>query len=352
MPLPASSDDLQVFLTAEGWGGAVRKMIAGDSAQRFYSRLIRADGRTAIVLQAPPDHSPDVTPGHKIGDFLRIGAALRGIGIVTPEIYATDVQKGFLLLEDFGDLSFKRAFDGGADPKEMYGLAVDVLRRMQSVDVVAELPDYYASHVHKGRRRIVDWYLPAVRRDFVPVGAVESYLAVWDSIEKSLPPCPQGFLHIDYHVENLMFLPDRDGLARCGVLDFQGAMRGALPYDLGNLLEDARIDVAPDLRRAMLERYCETMSTAEREIFTAWYRVVTTQFHCRVIGQFIRLALVNGKTQYLKHIPRVAGYLQEGLQHPLLAPMQEWFAKEGVDFTSPPRIDLETLKHFIAKDAF
>jgi len=323
------------FLARHGWGDAQISAVGEDCAFRRYMRLQKGK-QSAVLMEAVPDGHAIATPGHSLSDFVRIGAALRDFGLHTPRIYEADEENGYLLLEDFGDVSFKAALARGVDQKELYGLATDVLRHLAQGPQRLDLPDYYAGHVHTGRRRIVDWYMPTVRGTKNPDGLVEDYLAVWDSIEVELPPCPQGFLHGDFHVENLMWLPDGAGLDRCGVLDFQGAMQGPLPYDLANLLEDVRIDVPEDQRAAMLARYCAGMSADARAGFTCWYRVLATQFHCRVAGQFIRLAIRDGKTRYLQYLPRVAGYMRAGLEDPVLAPLKAWFDAQGMDFLSVP----------------
>lgn len=339
------------FLDRHGWGEAQISPVGEDCAFRRYVRLKRGD-ETVLLMEAVPDGETIATPGHSLHDFVRIGAYLRSIGLHTPQIYEADEKNGYLLLEDFGDVSFKAALAGGADKKELYGLAVDVLAHLRAHADAIELPDYYASHVHTGRRRIVDWYIPALRGAGNPDGLAEEYLAVWDGIEKSLPPCPRGFMHIDYHVENLMWLPHAHQLTRCGLLDFQGAMVGPLPYDLANLLEDARADVPPEVRSAMRARYCVGMNPFEKENFENWYRILATQFHCRVAGQFIRLALKDGKTRYLAHLPRVQGYLREGLEHPVLKPLKSWFSAQKVDFSTVPDIGVKPVTCHIRPDAF
>ena len=351
------TDARAAFLARIGWGGAALSPVGEDCAFRRYFRLRWGEGegeRTAILMESVPDGSAIATPGHNMLDFVRIGAYLRALGLQAPEVYEADELQGYILLEDFGDTSFKQALAQGVDRVVLYGLATDVLsalRRLAGPDDI-DLPRYYKSHVHTGRRRVVDWYMPAARGRKNPDGLAEEYLAVWDSIERKLPPAPVGFLHIDYHFENLMWMPTQKNLARCGILDFQGAMSGPIPYDLANLLEDARVDVSADLRTAMLDRYCADMPASERAIFLSWYRVLASQFHCRVIGQFIRLAVRDGKTRYLPHIPRVAGYLRAGLEDPLLAPLKKWFAGQGVDFSATGGFDPARVKAFIREDAF
>lgn len=335
------------FLQKNGFAQAKLDIIGSDMASRRYFRIQKDDGKTVLLMESVPDNSPLATPGHKLSDFIRISAYLRGIGVSTPEVFQADEADGYLLLEDFGDVSFKVALELGMAGREaLYESATDILiwlrKNAKADDVV--LPDYYKSHVHTGRRRLIDWYVPAARGQTNPDGLVEDYLKVWDSIEQSLPPVPEGFLHIDFHFENLMYPK--------GVLDFQGAMKGPIPYDLANLLEDARMDVPTDLRDRMMERYCEGMSADEKTNFHNWYRVLATQFHCRVMGQFIRLAVQGGKPRYLDMIPRVAGYVREGLKDPVLKPLADWFAVQKIDFAKVDRFDANAIRPNIRPDAF
>jgi aminoglycoside/choline kinase family phosphotransferase len=341
------------FLERHAWHEAEMTPIGDDSAFRRYFRLRKGD-YAIVLMEAVPDNESFATPGHSLRDFGRIGAYLRAIGVNAPHLYAVDEANGYMLLDNFGDTSFKIAAGQGADKNELYGLAVDVLRhlRQNAAPGAIALPDYYASHVHTGRRRIVDWYMPALRGVQNQDGIADSYLAVWNEVEAALPSCSRGFLHIDYHFENLMWLPENEGLSRVGVLDFQGAMIGPLPYDLANLLEDVRVDVPEDLRWMMLARYCDGMTGPEMEAFENWYRVLATQFHCRIAGQFIRLAVRDGKDRYLQHLPRVARYLREGLEHPVLKPLKEWFGVHGVSFTAVPAVDISRLSRLIRPDAF
>lgn len=342
------------FLVSTGWGDHKPAPVGEDAAYRRYFRLTHATGRTAILMEAVPDGGAYPTPGHNMSDYMRITTYLRSLGLMTPAVYDGDLEEGYLLLQDFGNTSFKAALDQGVDRQTLYAVATDILKylRLQAHDGDIELPDYYASHVHTGRRRLVDWFVPAQKGEVNSDGLVEEYLSVWNEIEKSIPPVPQGFLHIDYHFENLMWMPDKEGLSRCGILDFQGAMRGPLPYDLANLLEDARVDVPPELRREMLDRYCEGMTATEEAQFRDAYRVLATQFHCRVMGQFIRLAVRDGKPRYLQYLPRVAGYIRDALNDPVLVPLKEWLIKNQIDVTRPVDLDPVVIRNFIRPDAF
>ncbi len=338
------AENRAAFLRAHVSDHCTLALVAQDWASRRYFRVHKENGQTVILMEAIPDHTGAFTPGHKISDFIRIDRALHQSGINVPEIFAMDEYEGYVLLEDFGDLNAYDLLERGGDAHAVYTKATDILISLRdTVDADAlSLPDYYTGHVHKGRQRLVDWYMPATRRAVNPDGLVESYLAAWEAVERSLPPCPAGFVHGDFHIQNLMATPS----GALGVLDFQGAMRGPMPYDLANLLEDIRRDVPRDIRAAMIARY------AGDETFMQWYRVVATQFHCRILGQTLRLAIAGNRPDFLKYIPRVQGYIKAALSDPVLLPLAQWMKDENVDLDAAGCFDPEFARPFIRPDAF
>lgn len=331
----------QMFLDKHGW--SIESPVGRDSSIRRYFRVNKGK-QTAILMETVPDGSPYATPGHALSDFLMVSQWLNAIGLNAPDIYEHDLENGYVLLEDFGEECFR---DAAADPeniRDLYRLAADALEHLAAQDCQLDLPEYYESHVHRRHRRIVDWFMPLMRGRENEAGLVEDYRAVWAEIETALPEPSHGFLHVDFHAQNLMWLPKERGLHRCGILDFQGAMRGPLPYDLGNLLEDARTDVPQDIKDEILE------GLGERH--QAWYRVLATQFHCRVIGQFIKQAVMDDNPSYIKHIARLQHYLDEAMQDSVLAPLRFWFKEQGIDFTKAADLqNLSTLEALIDDDA-
>jgi aminoglycoside/choline kinase family phosphotransferase len=133
-----------------------------------------------------------------------------------------------------------------------------------------------------------------------------------------------GFVYVDYHADNLLWLPGREGHAKIGLLDFQDARLGPPAYDLVSLLEDARRDVPPDLADAMTVRYLAARPELDGQAFRAAYAVLGAQRNAKILGLFSRLARRDGKPAYLALLPRVAGHLKRDLEHPLLAPLRAW----------------------------
>jgi N-acetylmuramate 1-kinase len=299
-----------------------------DASTRSYARVEKS-GRAAILMDCSLDERLD----HGLDDYIRIAEWLNGIGLRAPEIY--EREKNYLIIEDFGNISFKKAMEKNG-PDEIYALAADVLAYLREQKNLPSMPFYYDSNVHKTHRRVIDWYVPTIKRRKNPDGLAEEYLSIWAEIEKNAPTSTDNFVHADYHVENLMFLPGEKGLKRCGILDFQDALLGSGLYDLGNLLEDVRIDVPPAIRQKYTPEYPA-------------YRILATQFHCRVVGQFIRMAAKDYKTGYLQYIPRTQAYIRAALQDPILKPLKNFFDKNGITFDAKP--DLTDIRSLVRPDA-
>lgn len=321
---------MKQFIDKHGW--SVIKDFPQDGSARSYAR-VEKDKKTAILMYCP---DPEAA-GNRISDFMAIGKLLADLGLNTPDIYEHDGN--FLLIEDFGDVSFKAIINQGENVAKIYNLAHDVLQNLNAQNSSLDLPDFYKSGVYHGRKFLVDWYLPLMNTK--SDNLMKSYLGAWDEIESNLPPSPQTLLHIDYHLENLMWLSQEQGIKRCGILDFQGAMIGPKAYDLGNLLEDARADVPSEIKDKILAHYDEE--------FRAQYRVYTTLFHCRLMGQFIKMAAEDGKDQYLQYLPRVSNYIAGALEHPILKPLDRFFNDLKLDFRDVKRLNADAIEYYITE---
>lgn len=300
-----------------------------DASVRQYYRGSRKNGRPIILMCYP------LTPesGAELRQFIRLARWLDKAGVKTPAIYSEDMIRNFAVLEDLGQTSFGKALKNGEDRAALYTQATDLLRHLRGASVPENLPPFEHSCIRYNVRQFVEYCVPMCKGQAAAPEMVNDYLEVWKKIENSLPPCPRGFIHGDYHLENLMWRNASDNNASIALIDFQDALEGPLPYDLVNLLEDARTDVPETLAQSLIARYCEGMSEEEEGVFRLWYRVLGTQFHSRVIGLFIKLAAEQDRDEYLIHLVRLQNYIEKGVQHPALAPLKDWLAKEGIDFS-------------------
>lgn len=307
----------QAFLAAHGWDGAEIQPLAGDASNRRYDR-VRDQDRGAVLMDAAPDAGEDVRP------FIRVTQALRGRGLSAPEILAADAGCGFLLLEDLGDALFARVCDANpAAEDELYAAAVDLLTELHQAPVPDWLLPYDDAVLWRETRLVADWYLPAAAPDADHAAAATALEAAFrDCLAPMRAQRPVWVLR-DFHAENLLWLPGRDGVKRVGLLDYQDALAGHPAYDLVSLLEDARRDTTPELRAAMTDRYL-TRTGHHVGSFRAALAALGAQRNLKIIGIFARLCIRDGKAQYPTLIPRVYAHLMRDLAHPGLAPLRDW----------------------------
>ena len=315
---------IEKFLEAQHWGGARRAKLAGDASFRRYERITDRS-RSAVLMDAPPAKE-DVRP------YLAVARILKALGYSAPEIYGEDVAAGLLLIEDLGDDTFTRVLANAdqATERALYANAVDVLidlHRRDPASVTAGIPDYDDEKLLAEAALLVDWYLPAINGEPTSDRLRREYLDLWRSLFPAARATKSTLVLRDYHVDNLMWLPARLGLARVGLLDFQDAVKGPVSYDLVSLLEDARRDIRPELAAEMFERYVAQSPALDAGTFAASYAVLGAQRNCKIIGIFTRLCVRDGKPVYLGHIPRVWRLIERDLAHPALRPMEEWLAR-------------------------
>jgi aminoglycoside/choline kinase family phosphotransferase len=308
---PESAGD---FLASCGWAGARIEPLAGDASFRRYFRVI-GEGRSAVLMDAPPPHE-DPRP------FAAVAEWLSATGLSDPKIFAKDLDKGLVLLDDFGDARLRETLDEDpARERELYELATDVLIHLHSHPPMPGLPAHGLDQWLEELELFTDWYCPALG---LAVDA-DRYRAAWTEVLEPVASDGLGPVTIlrDYHAENIMLVRGREGVAHLGLLDFQDARAGHPAYDLASVLEDARRDVPPALERAMIDRYMA--ATGQSETFERAYWALAAQRNTRILGVFTRLWKRDDKPHYTQFQPRMWGLLERDLASPGLEPVRAWF---------------------------
>ncbi|MEQ9349870.1 MAG: phosphotransferase, partial [Alphaproteobacteria bacterium] len=233
----------------------------------------------------------------------------------------------FLLLEDFGDATFTRLLNQGADAHDLYALAVDaliVLRQRVQLSTLPTLRRLSAPVLLDQVELLTQWYLPLAGGGVPHESAAAAWRAAWTEVLAGRPAEPETLVLYDYHVDNLIRLTDRSAVAACGLLDFQDAVKGPALFDLVSLLRDVRRDVPPDLAQAMQARYRAAFAPMGDGDFDHAAALWALQRNCRILGTFARLCVRDGKPGYLAFLPRVWRLVAEDAAHPALSPVREW----------------------------
>ncbi|MGP1274768.1 MAG: aminoglycoside phosphotransferase family protein, partial [Caulobacterales bacterium] len=311
-----------------------------------YFRLER-DNERAILMDAPAAAEMPLAPGNaspedrarlgynavarlagnNVAAFAGLARALTERGFSAPRIFAADMGKGLLLIEDLGEGLYARAIPAGAHEGTLYASAVDTLAaiyRSSFPDVFeADAGASWRVHAYDATALLAetglytDWYLP--RFGVRPTGdALAEWQGVWGEAFSHLEAHAPGLALRDYHAENLIWLPGRDIGQQTGLLDFQDALFAHPAYDLVSLLEDARRDVSPDLVEPLKSRFFRNARLSDRAAFDAAYAVLGAQRNAKILGIFVRLAERDGKARYLDLIPRVKAHFERDLAHPAL----------------------------------
>lgn len=348
------------FLEREGFGSAEREALAGDASTRRYERLAMPDGRSLIFMDQPPSVEsqpcpPDATPAERlkfgynascrlaagrVEAFIAAADYLRRRGLSAPEIIAAEPGRGLAVLEDLGDGLYARLIEGGEAEAPLYEAAIDALLDLHAQRPPDVLEDaearwplliYDDLALKTGSDLFLEWWPKFSGLKPFSLDAVAEWDALWAPVRargEAGASGPEGvFAHRDYHAENLIWLPDRAGPARVGMLDFQDALRAHPAWDLLSLLQDARRDVPPALERAMLERYLEARPDLDREQFLADYRALAALNAARILFIFARQVAGYGRPRYTAFMPRTWRHLERNLDGPGLEGLKAWFAR-------------------------
>jgi len=314
------------FLTDTDWTDATRLPLAGDASNRRYLRLSLGSGRTAVLMDAPPEKGEDIQP------FVSISGYLSGIRLSAPEIIKQDSKAGLLLLEDLGDDLYARHLERNPqDELCLYTAAVDVLVHLHRQNPPSALETYCPDRMADLAGLAFDWYLTHTLGP--NTDAKQVFTSELRTLLGRLNAKPV-LIQRDYHAENLLWLPERSGVRRVGLLDFQDALLGHPAYDLVSLLEDARRDVSPETPAAMIKHYLDATGQ-NPEDFSAGYALMGVQRNLRIIGVFTRLCIRDGKKHYVDLIPRVWNHLQNDLSHSVCAPLFQ-----SLSALPPPNLNL------------
>lgn len=345
--------DIRNFLVQSGHGSAHRSFLTGDSSFRAYERIRTDDGRIVVLMDSPArSNGPVIRDGktysqlvhlaEDVRPFIAVDRYLRSVDLSAPEIYAADQDRGILLVEDLGS---DGVIDADRKPiAERYQAAVLCLAQYHQLPVVRELPiDETTVHVVPAFDKaallyevelLLDWHIPWRRNGEKATDRErESYLAIWSALIDEVLTCEKHLVMRDYHSPNLLWLPERDGFRKIGMIDFQDAIIGPSSYDVVSLVQDARVTVERPLLDDLMETYMRAREAAgpfDRAAFLKSWSIMSAQRACRLNGLWVRLLQRDGLPGYMQHMPRTLWHLEVAFEHEALAPLRNWCIEAGI----------------------
>jgi tRNA threonylcarbamoyl adenosine modification protein YjeE len=350
---------IRAFMDDNGYKGARRKFLIGDSSFRAYERVTTIDGKPFILMDsAARPNGPPIRDGkpysqlvhlaENVRPFIAIGKYLKSIKLSAPEIYETDIENGILMIEDLGS-------DGVLDTSgrpiaERYEEAVRGLADFHKQQPPSRLPvgnGEYHDLPHFDRETLkfeaevlLDWHIPW-RRGGQKASAAEAreYLEIWDYLIDELKGLETNLVLRDYHSPNIMWMAARKGFDRVGIIDFQDAIIGPSSYDVVSLAQDARVTVDRPLMERLMEIYMsarEAQGAFDRKAFLKSFAIMSAERACRLNGLWVRLWQRDGMESYMRHMPRTLWHLSMAFEHEINAPLKDWCRRAGVITVDSP----------------
>ncbi len=336
------------FLEEAGWGAATREYLQGDASIRRYERLA-LNGVKAVLMDWPAGPDAPVDGGHAaysklahlaedVRPFVAVGTYLKGLGLRVPDMIASDLTHGFLLLEDIGTADFGSMIDRGEGPEgealdDMYRACIDVLVALQAAGAPDALPvgdgsahevPAFDNGIYRNETALaLDWYMPVVMGKEAGDDLRAEYEGLLATLWPLIETGPRTLFLRDFHSPNILWQSGGDGLRRVGLIDYQDALIGSRAYDPVSFLQDARKDVPSERETKMRRYYIDAMKSVDArfdaEAFDAAYAVLGVERALRLLGLWPRLLKRDNKPHYMAHMARTQDYLRRNLAHPALA---------------------------------
>jgi aminoglycoside/choline kinase family phosphotransferase len=273
--------------------------LSTDAGTRRYFRL-HSSHSTVLAVDAAPEFEDTRA-------FIEIAKRIDASGVRVPQIYHYNLEKGFLLIEDFGDIHVQQQSSHDAATREaLYRQAMDDLITLQQTADTTGLPCFDAAFIRHELAIFEDWFLQKHLQLNLTAELRRQLDRLFELIIESCSAQPQAFMHRDYHCRNLMVVNNQ----KLAVIDFQGAMLGPVTYDPGSLLKDAYINIESSLQTTLCNTHRQSLAghTDEGQ-YRRWYDVTAMQRHLKILGIFCRLNYRDNKPNYMQHLPTVSRHI-------------------------------------------
>ena len=317
------------FLSDNNFKSVVRQSITPDASHRKYERIIdksgannHLGGKSFILMNDNATHN-------NLASFIKISDFLRSIGLSSPVVYFADEKKGLALTEDFRLDSFSLIFAGASIlsknhkvERKVYMHSIAAITRMQRAKIDIELELFSKDMLIEELDIFINWYF-RYKAIILTKLQKETFYSIWNDLLDSIRIKDSFFVHRDFHADNLLWLPKREGIRKVGMLDFQDAVLGSPTYDLVSLLEDARVDVVDEVSQYIINHFLDNNKKFQEEDFMYDYSVFGVQRNLKILGIFTRLN-ATGKEKYISMLERIWRYISIHIKKEHFSELRKW----------------------------
>ena len=296
--------------------------LSSDALYTKYYRISQGDS-SFIVLDIIPQHNDT-------NNFEEFSKYLIQNGITSPIIYNYDKKNGFMVIEDFGDISFNKVlsniqkYSSYTDVEDVYKNLIDFLITLQNIDTPKFLEEYHDDSLLSEIKVFIDWYIPVLTGEQLSSEQIFEYLSIWKSILKCTHNLNNVIVLRNLHSENLKYIDHNSKAKKIGIIDCKHTMIGSPIYDVMSIIEDFRIHIPDNTKDNIINYYISNNTDISRKDFLANYHILAAHRNSVSLGIFAKKAM-NGESEYMKFVPQVKTCLDKNLEHPLLNPLKEWF---------------------------
>lgn len=315
--------ELQEFLLSSFYKGFQScAPLQGDAGCRLYYR-IKTRNKSYILMDCPPTYC-------RIEPFIKMAEHLRSQNFSSPEIFYFDTKRGFIILEDFGEVSIKNVIQNSLHNlsryREIYCSILDLLVLLEQTIPSFSLKVYDNNLLLSELKLFTDWYILYRLKRNLSATELDDFKDIWQRILNYQVILNHCLVLRDYHVENVMYLKNCKGIKSLGLLDFQDAVIGSPIYDVVSVLEDARIKVPRTFALDCLKYFAGEKKLKLPDVLVD-YHILGAQRNLRILGVFARKYVRDKNSNYLRYIPLVLEYLNYDLSHPIMSKLKNWFDK-------------------------
>ncbi|HEY0681145.1 MAG TPA: phosphotransferase [Steroidobacter sp.] len=293
---------------------------SADASFRRYFRVSR-QGHTWIAMDAPPAKED-------MGPYIRVSGMLVDVGVNAPKVLQRDEAQGFLLNTDLGSRTYLADLDAGGDAERLYRDAIEALVAIQARAGAhaSTLPPYDDALLRREMGLFPEWFCHKHLGLQLSEAEVAGLTKTFDTLVAEALSQPRVFVHRDYHSRNLMVTDgvshDRGGHgANPGILDFQDAVLGPVTYDLVSLLRDSYVEWPLERVHSWIKHFRDSAQRSGVDVganpaqFQRWFDLMGVQRQLKVLGIFARLYHRDGKSGYLKDLPRTLSYVRQVIKN-------------------------------------